>query len=409
MTTYGITDEGFVAKTLAVIKEEVENAILAEWPNARLDAPNIFGVLNGIFSDKHTDIWELMEDVYNSQYPDTAEGASLDNVGALVLTFRLAATKSTVTVTVTGTNGTNIPAGTLFARTDSEDDVYETLSLATIAGGTADINCRAVSTGATPTDSVTVIVNAISGLDTVATKASTGVEGRAIESDAVYRQRIKTNNTISKRGTPQAIRGAVLELNDDPVTAALGTITDCFVVENDGDTTDATGRPPHSFETYVIEQGGGSALDDDAAQAIWDAKGVGIQTHGDVANSNVVDDQGISRTVNFSRGTEVPLYAEITLTYGSDYPTDGDDQIKAAVVEWGNALGAGVDALLNGTNGIVDAINDIAGVVNISILKIDDVTPCVATTYYDIDDGTSGDVEISTWATARITVSSTPA
>ena len=100
--SYGITDNGLIVKRLADIKEEIETSLKAELGSGiNLDARSPLGQLVGIFAAAVATQWELDEQVYNSQYPDTAEGVSLDNVASITNITRLASTKSTVTARVT--------------------------------------------------------------------------------------------------------------------------------------------------------------------------------------------------------------------------------------------------------------------------------------------------------------------
>ena len=95
MTTYGVTSSGFIRPRLIDIKTELENIIRATFgADTNVSAETVWGQLIGILSDRENLLWEGMEDTYNSQYPDTAFGASLDNVGAISGIPRLAAQAS---------------------------------------------------------------------------------------------------------------------------------------------------------------------------------------------------------------------------------------------------------------------------------------------------------------------------
>lgn len=111
--TFGLTAQGFKAKRLVDIQTDLENQLLAEFGDINLDPQSIFGQQIGVFSKVLADLWENMEDVYFSQYPNFAEGISLDNVVQLNGITRLAAQQTRVTGICAGLDGTLINQGAL--------------------------------------------------------------------------------------------------------------------------------------------------------------------------------------------------------------------------------------------------------------------------------------------------------
>ena len=117
---FGLLATGFERKRLIDVKSEIEASLkLTLGANINLLPSSVLSQLVGVFSDRESDLWELLEEVYNSAYPDSASGLSLDNVAAITGVRRLEATYSTVVVTATGSAGTIIPAGTVFSVTGS--------------------------------------------------------------------------------------------------------------------------------------------------------------------------------------------------------------------------------------------------------------------------------------------------
>jgi uncharacterized phage protein gp47/JayE len=96
------------------------------------------------------------------------------------------------TITVTGTNGTSIPSGTLFARVDGVE--FATDAVATVASGSAEIAVTAVelgSDGNTEPSSTLSIVSPISNLDPDAVVGLSGLTGGAeAESTDALRARV---------------------------------------------------------------------------------------------------------------------------------------------------------------------------------------------------------------------------
>ena len=87
---YGLTDSGFSIKRLPIIKEEIE-ANLRNRINQNIDlrAESLFGQFVGLESEMATIFWEVLQDIYLSQYPDYATGNTLTpSAGCLFQTHR---------------------------------------------------------------------------------------------------------------------------------------------------------------------------------------------------------------------------------------------------------------------------------------------------------------------------------
>jgi uncharacterized phage protein gp47/JayE len=112
MTQFGLTPDGYRRKRLQDVKEQIEEAIIAEFGQVNLQPDSVFGQLVGVFSVVAAELYEDLEQTYHSQYPSTAEGVSLDRAVDLVGVRRLEATRTRVLAAVTGDQGVNIPAGT---------------------------------------------------------------------------------------------------------------------------------------------------------------------------------------------------------------------------------------------------------------------------------------------------------
>jgi len=117
MTEYGVTSAGFVPKTLDILDAEIDAELKGELGDFINTLPeDVFGQLKGIFAERESNIWELMQDIYDSQYPNSAADVSLDLVAQITGITRQQATKSTVeNIYLIGTLGTLIPAGTILS------------------------------------------------------------------------------------------------------------------------------------------------------------------------------------------------------------------------------------------------------------------------------------------------------
>jgi len=181
----------------------------------------------------------------------------------------------------------------------------------------------AVNTGAltVPANTLTTIVNPISGLDEVNNIAA-GFSGREVETDEELRIRRRELLTAIGAATDEAIWAALLQEVDG--------VTSVLVVSNRTDSVDGDGRPAHSFEAIV--SGGDNQ---DIANKIWEKQPSGIQSYGGESET-VVDSTGNNQTVEFSRPTNVYIWLDIDYSLNSEesFPTNGESLIKAAIVEY---------------------------------------------------------------------------
>lgn len=122
--TFGLTPQGFNRKRLPDLKAEEENALIAEFGEINVQPQSVFGQLIGVSAKALADIWEEMEDVYYSQYPNTAEGVALDYVVALNGITRLPAERTLVIGVATGFESTLITEGALARQPSTNETFY---------------------------------------------------------------------------------------------------------------------------------------------------------------------------------------------------------------------------------------------------------------------------------------------
>ena len=418
MTSYGVLSTGFRKKTRDEIIDEVVADLHANIsPNLNTESTSILGQIIGVLADQISQDWDVLEEVYLSQYPDSASDASLDGVGAITGATRLPATASTVTLIVTGDDATalalgrqaRVPNGGIFettaaatislaaawapstsysvgdiVRNDTPENIYVCAIAGTSAGaggptgeGTAIIDgsvtwrfvgdgegyttvaAEATETGPTVALAyqVTEIVTAVSGWNGVNNLADATV-GTDIETDAAFRVRRENLLTVSGKGTVDTIRAKLLLVDG---------VTEAFVFENTTDVTDGNGVPPHAIECVVL---GGT--DADIAQAIFDDKPAGIATHGADITDVVVDSQGTSHTINASRADPVEMFLAITVVTDGNYPADGDTQVAAQLKALGDTLGIGDDVIFNQFLAeCLTTADGVSGVVDVQSMALD--------------------------------------
>jgi len=225
-----------------------------------------------------------------------------------------------------------------------------------------DILATALTTGPVkaPSGTLTVIKTPVTGW-TSATNALDELTGADIESDPDFRLKRIEEIATAGRSTIDAVRARVLKVEN---------VKEAFVFENDTDIVDVDGRPPNSLD-IVVQDGD----DQEISDAILDAKAGGIQTIGDITKISL-DSQGFSKTIKFSRPTVVPIYVELDLTVDSNlYPVDGNDQVKAAMVVWGDGRGIGTDIIVHGSDSLESSFGDIPGITDIVIRVGKTVSP----------------------------------
>lgn len=123
---YGLTPNGPNIKRLDVILAEMNDSLSEKWGvNTRQNPESFLGHIMTVFADKLAELWEFAEDVYYSQYPSSAEGASLDNAAQYGGSTRESAARSHYPIHCTGTDGTLLAAGTTIS-TETNPTTYLT-------------------------------------------------------------------------------------------------------------------------------------------------------------------------------------------------------------------------------------------------------------------------------------------
>ena len=391
MSDYGVLETGFKRKRLDLLLEELNSevkAIFGENFNVSPESPD--GQINGVISESNANLWEIAEEAYNAFNPSAATGATLSNLVQLNGIRRLPATYSRVQLSISGTAGTVIPQGSLVSTNDTGDQ-FSTESEITLDGaGNGAVFAKAVETGPIQAlaGTVTQIDTPITGWSSVTNSLSAEL-GSNLETDVELRSRRERSVATASQAMVDSLFAAV---------ANIEGVTNTVVLENDTDSVDGNGLPPHSFQVIVV--GGDNT---EIAQTIWNKKPAGITSFGSTTVP-INDSQGISHDISFSRPTTVDIYVEVTVTPDSEYPANGDDLIKQYIVDYANGdlisgrgFSLGDDVIYTR---LYTPINKVQG-HEISDLRIDIVSPPTGTSNITIDS-----TEISNFLIANITVNS---
>jgi len=348
----GLSASGFERKRLAEIKTEIEDALkLVFGDNIDLTPQSGFGQFVGIISESLSDQWESQENTYNSQYPSTAQGNQLSNVVMYNGIERQAATKSTITGTISGVTGTVIPIGSL-ASVSSTGIIFVTLVEVIIpAIGYITVAMEAQEDGAMEAAPGTLIVieTPIFGWTSV-TNSTAAIVGSDEETDAELRIRRELSTQALGQNLVDSLFGQLLNLED---------IEDAVVISNGTDAV-VDGIPAHQFATSIL-----GGINADIADIIWDNTPQGILSYG-TTTVVITDDQGFPQDVKFIRPGDVDIYFKIDITIDTDiFPSTGEDDIKAAVALYGvNNFKISDDVIMSE---FYTPINETAGVLTIAL------------------------------------------
>ncbi len=293
---WGLTSAGFRRPTYNELLDALEHKARELFgATANLTVRSPLGLFLRIFAWILNILFSVLEDVYNSRFVDTAVGTSLLNLGRAIGLRVLSAQKASGYIMVTGPPGVIVPAGWL-VETAAGIQFFAVSDTEIGAEGTVMVPFRCTSTGPdgnVAADTITTITNpgSVAGITAVTNPAAfTG--GRERETDEEFREEAK-------------------------------------VFENDTDDVDDYGLPPHSIEAVVY-----GGLDSDIAQIIYKELGAGIQTTGQKV-IEVITASGATKAIHFNRPHPVPVYVKVVgLSTSGDFPHDGVDQLRAAIVAY---------------------------------------------------------------------------
>lgn len=296
--------------------------------------------LLSIFAKCLDDYAALAVDCYNARNPNYASGDSLDMLLPLVSMTRRSATYSKVTLTLSGTAGTEIPAGS--SAVDENGYLWNTDEDCEIGvGGTVNVSATCEEEGAikAPAGTINTVYSTMLGWDEV-TNANDAMVGTNAETDDEVRVRRKASVGTSDNGTYDALVRGLLSL-----TYGNDVIRFAKVLVNDTNSTDSDGLPAHSICCVVDGLVGHEDL---IAERIWKCKAPGISTYGGPEGATrksitYIDAYGNSNVINFARPVTKAVTVVVNLKKNAAmYDSDRvSGIIKSALMESVNNLGIG--------------------------------------------------------------------
>lgn len=351
-----LTDKGFVRPTFDVLLErQIKRAKKLFGEDIDTSDKSVFGKFIRIQVYDLAECYELLEDVYYARFPNSARGQSLDRLCPFSGVVRDPATASRLKVRFKGNTGAIIPIAFLIKGSDQtfyvdndytigEDGYAESYAYCTEPG-----ICGNLELGTELS-----IVNPAADIQSVELLEITEY-GQNEESDTALR--IRFNKSVAGAGssTIDAIRGAIYRV---PLVDGV------TIIENETDQT-VEGRPPHSFECYVLAP---ESQDQLVAEAIFRKKPLGIRAIGEV-EVPVVDKGNIVHFIHFSRTIQKEIYIQASILVNQFFEISGEGQIKDNLMNYINNLTNGESVYLSSLYGY---IHEIHGVVNVQNLKMSD-------------------------------------
>lgn len=362
----GLTDTGITIETIETLLELIVADQLANIDaGLNTEADGLLGQLNALYAAALLTLWELLEEIWQAGFADTASGQSLTYMAAITGTIREVATNGTVTARFHGPDTTVVPEGTEFFVVGRPESRFVTLAEQTIGGAAyLDIACETTRPGSTQfaLDGESIAMpNPPPDVTTPSAIAADSALGADEEGDDALRARREAELGRPGSATVEAIRADLLEVEGVDVAQ---------VYENVTNVTDANGLPPKSIECLVYSESAPAYTVADIVAAIWAAKPAGTETFGSLS-STTLDSAGDSHEMFYSEPLEIRTYMQITLTYDGDYI--GDTVVKTAVGEWAlTRLTMGQDVI---ASEVIALVSGLAGVISVdgNATKVDDI------------------------------------
>lgn len=181
-----------------------------------------------------------------------------------------------------------------------------------------------------PANTIDTILTPMIGWDSVNNPVA-ATPGEERETDEELRLRFRNGKFERATNTYDAIYSALINTDN---------VSEVTIYENDTSIVDSNGVPAHSFLPIVV-----GGLSQDIGNAIWANKPIGILSYGNTS-VNVVDVQGGTHTVSFSRPNALVIYISMDITTDVNFPANGNDLIRSNIIQYfADNLGTGDDVI----------------------------------------------------------------
>jgi len=289
------------------------------------------GQLIGVLAKSKHDYVSVINAVYQSFSPSTAQGVGLSRVVKINGIRRNASSRSQVDLRIVGIPGTIIVNGIAEDALGQQWALPTPITIPLVAEMIVRGTCTEDGDKQAPAHTVTNIKNSVKGWQSV-DNPEPAIVGMPVETDGQLRVRQSLSTEIPSRSLLEGMIGAV---------ASLPGVFRYRGYENEEFGTNADGMPSHSF-TMVVDGGDPVAI----AEVIRLKKAPGVVTYG-TTSEIVVDEAGIPHTIQFSRSRDVPIRVIIPVRPKGGYTTTIDSKLRTTVSDWVNNLHPGDDIVLS--------------------------------------------------------------
>lgn len=313
--------------------------------------------------------FEMAESVYYAGYYETAQGAQLDRLLALMGFERIPERQATgeVKFAASGSGGASsrvdIPAGTRVTTeltNESQRVIYQTTEPATIAAGATEVtqvpikgldplltslNLVDEQTGEETNvaqNAIDTLYDSVQGVASVTNPLPTGgsgtrgdgsvydfVTGRDEETDAAFRRRYENAQSLGGAATLEAVTAAIRNAGDGSIVEAV-RVDETLEITSDG----SGGYNGRQIEPIVSLTNDTSANRQAVGQAIFDSRAAGIESVGTITvNAERSDGTTHNRAEGYDLATDVEIYVEASILVTDTFPSDGTSRIKENIIE----------------------------------------------------------------------------
>lgn len=330
MTTFGMTENGFVPKRMADVLDSITTKIQAiedpntgEHPFVNESADSIFGQFSQILSEEISICWEAAYLASQQFDPLNATGVPLRGLVQLNGITPSFGSPTQISMTLSGTNGTVVPAGSLISNADGSQ-TYATVADAVIgAGGTATVNANCTEDGPNDPAANTIISiqTPVFGWNNATNTVTNSVGTKSETDEQLHIRQQRATSATSYRQVDAIISGI---MNVEGVQFAR-------LYVNQALTTDAeTGLSGKTMGAVVV---GGT--DEDIANVLR-LKAGSLDNFEGTTSVTFTGELGDTQVIKFYRPTNVPIYVSVNITIvdNGTFPLDGIEQIQQAIVEY---------------------------------------------------------------------------
>ena len=387
MAAYGLTTAGYIPPTgndlLLQFRSDVESTlgIVVDWsPDTQ------FGVISAATANIGGTVAGASQAVWDAFDPGNATGAALDSIGQIRGVYRQAATYSSATVTLTGTSGIVVPAGSLIQGGGVDGSARWRVPASTVlVSGSASVVVHAIERGAISATAGTLItiVTPVAGW-TAATNPAGANVGQDLETDQAYRRRQLASLQQAGARSAAALRAQLLALTESDVAF----ISSCVVIDNPDVSPVVIGGLTFSGSSFAPIIWPDTLT---ASQIVLVAEAIYPDTLGTWSQGPLVTDStGVATTVTGADGFPHPVrwyYAipvaitvSLALTLKAGYVlADVEDGVIAAVQALFDALPVGATVYILDVQTAAVAVNPVAirGVATLLDGANADYTPAI--------------------------------